>query len=101
MPRLPGSGIFYGVWAFPWGRAAGASGRFRHVDTGGGETALATKPMGVSVNEGESIVIETPGAGGYGAPGKRAAQALADDLASGKFSAAYLKRCYGYMAGEG
>jgi N-methylhydantoinase B len=88
----------------PWGLfggAAGASGRFRHVDADGGETALATKPMGVSVNEGESIVIETPGAGGYGAPGKRSAQALADDLASGKFSPAYLKRHYGYSPEEG
>ena len=87
----------------PWGLfggGAGASGRFRHVDAGGGETALATKPMGVRVDEGESIVIETPGAGGYGAPGKRAAQALAEDLASGKFSAAYLKRHYGYSPGE-
>jgi N-methylhydantoinase B len=47
------------------------------------------------------LYLETPGAGGYGAPGKRAAQALADDLASGKFSAAYLKRHYGYSPGEG
>ena len=42
-----------------------------------------------------------PGAGGYGAPGKRSAQALADDLASGKFSPAYLKRHYGYSPEEG
>ena len=88
----------------PWGLfggGAGASGRFRHVDAAGGATTLATKPMGVTVNEGESIVIETPGAGGYGAPQKRSAQALAADLASGKFSAAYLKRHYGYTPGEG
>ena len=88
----------------PWGLfggGAGVSGRFLHVGSGGGETPLATKPMGVQVREGESIVIETPGAGGYGAPTERAGEALAEDLASGKFSAAYLKRHYGYSPGEG
>ena len=87
----------------PWGLfggGAGASGRFLHVGTDGGATALATKPMGVGVKEGESIVIETPGAGGYGAPAKRHKKALAADRASGKFSAAYLKRHYGYAPGE-
>ena len=87
----------------PWGLfggGAGASGRFLHVGADGVAAPLATKPMGVHVGEGESIVIETPGAGGYGAPGERPGEALAADLASGKFSAAYLKRHYGYSPGE-
>jgi len=39
--------------------------------------------------------IETPGAGGYGPPGERAAKDLAADLKSGKVSRAAAERDYG------
>ena len=42
------------------------------------------------------MVIETPGAGGYGPPVERAAAALDEDFASGKFGRDFLVRSYGY-----
>jgi N-methylhydantoinase B len=58
------------------------------------EKPLAIKPSGVTVRGGEKIVIESPGAGGYGPPAERSPEALATDLESGKFSADYLRRYY-------
>ena len=81
----------------PWGLfggGAGASGQFLLKDEDGGQTRLADKPSGIVVGPQASIVIESPGAGGYGAPSERSAEALRDDGESGKFSSAYLKRHY-------
>jgi N-methylhydantoinase B len=81
----------------PWGifgGAPGASGRFALVDNDGAERRLEIKPAGVALSAGERIIVETPGAGGYGPPNARAADAVARDAASGKFSAAYLRRYY-------
>jgi N-methylhydantoinase B len=82
----------------PWGLfggGSGATGRFLKQCAHGSEL-LATKPMGIEVSPAEAMVIETPGAGGYGPPAERDRRALADDLRSGKFSRDYLKRYYGY-----
>ena len=55
----------------PWGLAGGGPGgrgRFALLDADGGETVLANKPSGVTVRAGEGVLVETPGAGGYGEP---------------------------------
>ena len=52
--------------------------------------------MAVEVSPAEAIVMETPGAGGYGAPAERDRAALRADFVSGKFSRDYLKRHYGF-----
>jgi N-methylhydantoinase B/oxoprolinase/acetone carboxylase alpha subunit len=39
--------------------------------------------------------VETPGAGGYGRPGRRATEMMQDDLRSGKFSPGYMRQYYG------
>jgi N-methylhydantoinase B len=82
----------------PWGLfdgGSGATGRFMKKHAHGTEP-LATKPMGVQVSPEEAIIIETPGAGGYGRPAERDPSSLERDFASGKFSRAYLRRHYGY-----
>lgn len=82
----------------PWGLfggGPGASGRFLHVARDGRSAALATKPAGVVIRDGEKIVAESPGAGGYGPADERAATSLAADRNSGKFSEEYLERHYG------
>ncbi len=82
----------------PWGifgGGPGAPGRFLHVTREGRSVPLATKPAGIIVREGEKIVVESPGAGGYGAAAERSPAALALDRESGKFSEAYLARHYG------
>jgi N-methylhydantoinase B len=83
----------------PWGvfgGGPGATGRFQLRDGKGGFTALATKPSAVALKPEAAVVIETPGAGGYGKPAERAQSELAQDYRSGKFSADYLKRNYGF-----
>ena len=81
------------AWGIFGGRA-GRPGRFVFQQTDASETALDIKPSGVAVEPGEKIMIETPGAGGYGPPGDRAENLLADDRESGKFSDAYLFEFY-------
>jgi N-methylhydantoinase B len=86
----------------PWGifgGGEGGTGRFRKL-TAGGVQALPTKPLNVEVAPDEAVVVETPGAGGYGKPADRAPEALRQDLISGKFSRDYLARHYGRVPGE-
>jgi N-methylhydantoinase B len=56
---------------------------------------LEIKPSGIVLKAGERIVVETPGAGGYGPPEDRAPAALEEDRRSGKFGAAWLRERYG------
>jgi N-methylhydantoinase B len=82
----------------PWGLFGGGSGgtgRF-FKDTAHGAEALATKPMAVEVTPAQAIVMETPGAGGYGPPAERDRAALRVDFVSGKFSRDYLLLHYGF-----
>ena len=86
----------------PWGifgGGEGGTGCFRKL-TQSGEQPLPTKPLNVEVSPSEGVVVETPGAGGYGKPSERAGEALRQDLVSGKFSREYLARHYGYAPGE-
>ncbi len=86
----------------PWGifgGGEGGTGCFRKL-TPAGEQSLPTKPLNVEVSPSEGVVVETPGAGGYGKPSERAGEALRQDLVSGKFSREYLARHYGYAPGE-
>ena len=80
----------------PWGLfggLAGVSGRFTIWDADG-ERRLDDKPNEVKVVPGTRITVETPGAGGYGAPSERAAEALQIDQKSGKYSAAFIEQHY-------
>jgi N-methylhydantoinase B len=56
---------------------------------------LYSKVARVEMQPGESMRLETPGGGGYGAPSERDLTALADDLASGRVSRAAAERDYG------
>jgi N-methylhydantoinase B len=82
----------------PWGLFGGGhGGTGRFVKLRGDESvALPTKPANLTVTPDEAIVVETPGAGGYGPPRERKRAALAHDFRSGKFSREYLMRHYGY-----
>ena len=87
----------------PWGifgGGSGGTGRFTKL-TATGEEALPTKPLSVEVAAMEGIVVETPGAGGYGPASDRSAADLHGDFVSGKFSRAYLMKHYGFEPGSG
>ncbi len=81
----------------PWGLfggGPGAAGRYVITDTNGTETTLDAKPAPVLVKEGEVIVVQSPGAGGYGDPNERNRKQLARDLQSGKYSGEFIERHY-------
>lgn len=82
----------------PWGLfggQAGASGRFVVQREGYRPKRLADKPSEINLAPGDTIAVETPGAGGYGRPSDRSTSALERDRAGGKFSTRYLKGQYG------
>jgi len=81
----------------PWGvfgGSSGGTGRFLLRRADGSEELLPTKASFIEVQPDEALIVETAGAGGYGDPASRPQEALAEDLASGKFSAGYLARHY-------
>jgi N-methylhydantoinase B len=81
----------------PWGLFGGGSGgtgKFVKL-SGGSEVPLPTKPANLEVTPDEAIVVETPGAGGYGKPSEREPAAVENDLRSGKFSREFIKANYG------
>ena len=80
----------------PWGLFGGEDGRagrflLRNVE---GEHRLDDKPGEVHINSEDRIVVETPGAGGYGNPAQRSAEAVAHDQRSGKYSNEFIRRYY-------
>ena len=82
----------------PWGLfggESGASGRFLLQDGQGENHRVDDKPNHVQVSPENVIVIETPGAGGFGLPKNRDRELLEKDQRTGKFSKSYLKKYYG------
>jgi N-methylhydantoinase B len=82
----------------PWGLFGGGSGgtgKFVKL-SGGAEVPLPTKPANLEVRADEAIVVETPGAGGYGPPAERDSAAIENDVVSGKFSRDFVKTHYGF-----
>ncbi len=82
----------------PWGLQGGkpgGSGRFVLEGGGAEPRRLDDKPSGVMVGPDQRIIVETPGAGGWGKPSGRAKAALEEDRDSGKFSDGYMAEHYG------
>jgi len=81
----------------PWGifgGRSGGTGKFAKL-SGGKEVPLPTKPANLEVKPDEAIVVQTPGAGGYGKPSERDPTAVENDFISGKFSREFVKNNYG------
>ena len=81
----------------PWGvfgGEPGASGRFLLRDAGGAETKLPDKCGEHRLARTEAVVIETPGAGGYGPPAERDPVLVAADRESMKFTEGFIARHY-------
>jgi N-methylhydantoinase B len=81
----------------PWGLFGGGSGGTGNFVklSGGAEVPLPTKPANLEVKANEAIVVETPGAGGYGKPAERDKAAVENDFVSGKFTRGFIKDHYG------
>ena len=85
----------------PWGlfgAGHGGTGRFVKLSEGN-QVPLPTKPANLAVRPDEAVVVETPGAGGYGPPVERERAAVENDFRSGKFSREYVEKNYGYTPG--
>lgn len=81
----------------PWGvfgGQPGATGAFHLDREGTGLESLPPKASDIRLTPGTRVVIETPGAGGYGHPADRGAAAREEDRISGKFSADYMRCNY-------
>ena len=73
----------------PWGAFGGQSGdcgRFELIKDNGDVQRLSNKPSTIEVGPDTRIVVVTPGAGGYGNPGERDADAIAKDKENGKIT---------------
>ncbi len=81
--------------------SAGAVGAFRVETDGGAVRSLASKASRVRLKPSERVVLDTPGAGGYGPPAERSDDAIREDLESGKFSAPFVTRHYGGRGNSG
>jgi len=85
----------------PWGifgAVNGDSGRFCKIDADEHASVLPSKVNDVVVRAGECIVVETPGAGGYGPAAERATEAIERDLRLGKFTPDFVRRHYPHHA---
>jgi N-methylhydantoinase B len=83
----------------PWGifgGKPGARGSFSLRDAKGCIHSLPIKPSSVALAPDSAILIETPGAGGYGPPAERSNQAIEEDLRSHKFTEQFLSSEYGF-----
>ena len=81
----------------PWGLFGGkdgASGRFLLQERNGESRQLPEKTGELRVRPEQCVVVETPGAGGYGPPEEREAERVEADVESGKFSAAFTEDHY-------
>ncbi|OED39333.1 methylhydantoinase [Chromatiales bacterium (ex Bugula neritina AB1)] len=83
----------------PWGLFGGqpgATGQFLLRDLTG-ERRLDDKPGEVAITPEDRIIVETPGAGGYGPPGQRDPDLVERDQHSGKFTEEYIRKHYSQM----
>ena len=72
-----------------------APGQLLQSATDGTKTLLANQAVWPClVHDDETIVVESPGAGGYGPPAERSADAMTADQVSGKFSKEFIDRLY-------
>ncbi|ARP84955.1 hydantoinase B/oxoprolinase family protein [Bordetella genomosp. 9] len=62
---------------------------------------MFSKTANIVLEPGESVRIETPGGGGYGAPAQRAPERLQRDLLDGKVSEAAAREHYGFVPERG
>ncbi|MFV0295319.1 MAG: hydantoinase B/oxoprolinase family protein [Hyphomicrobiaceae bacterium] len=80
----------------PWGLfggEAGETGSFHLQDKDGQSHKLPNK-VRMPLRQGQQVVVETPGAGGYGPPSERPADLIAEDERSGKFSGDFIASHY-------
>ena len=78
-----------------FGGGAGKAGVFMLHRADGSTENLPAKLTSLTLHPGDTVAVETPGAGGYGSPKERSQEKLGEDLCSGKFTRRYIEDHYG------
>lgn len=81
----------------PWGifdGRSGQSGSFWLEEDQCLPIQLSHKPPDMPLKPNQALVVNTPGAGGYGDPKKRSKELIKSDKVSGKFSDKFLRKFY-------
>ncbi|MEI2416259.1 hydantoinase B/oxoprolinase family protein [Orrella sp. JC864] len=80
------------------GSAGGLSGacEVSEIVRASGQVETIPSKQVATLARGDRVIVRTPGGGGYGEPSERDRQALLDDIADGKVSAAQAAQLYGY-----
>ena len=77
------------------GGKSGAMNRFTYqTATGDAHPPMASKMVGISLDRGQAVRLETPGGGGYGDPHDRDPEAVARDVRLGFVSAEQARDAY-------
>jgi N-methylhydantoinase B len=81
----------------PWGLNGGGPGALGEyvIIKRNGEVLKLPSKCTVLMEEGDSLIVHTPGGGGFGAPKKRAPERINRDVANGLVSAEAALRIYG------
>jgi N-methylhydantoinase B len=79
----------------PWGLEGGLQAAGSSADFGDGRTSFVGS---IPLKPGQVVEIVTPGGGGFGAPSKRPAEAVARDIAEGRITAEFAAKTYGQPA---
>lgn len=82
------------------GGGNGRQSRLIRIYAGGAQETLSSKIANISLSNGESIRLETSGAGGFGDPAQRSVSALARDLADERISEKQARQAYGALVDE-
>jgi N-methylhydantoinase B len=78
-----------------FGGEAGKAGAFIVRRADGSTEKLPGKLTRLTLNPGDVVAVETPGAGGYGSAKERAKENVTEDLRSEKFTPRYIRDRYG------
>ncbi|MGB3246055.1 MAG: hydantoinase B/oxoprolinase family protein [Sulfitobacter sp.] len=65
------------------------------TDDGWAQPPLTSKMLGIKLRQGQSVILQTPGGGGYGKAEERDPSAIARDVARGLVSAQHADESYG------
>ena len=82
------------------GGGDGRRARLVHFRPGCEPEVLCSKTANIALRPGESVRLDTSGAGGFGKPADRALNALAQDLLDGRITESFARAVYGDRADQ-
>lgn len=84
----------------PTGGESGALGEYKLLKKGGNILTLPSKCT-IQIEEGDTLIIHTPGGGGYGDPKRRDTQMVLRDMLNGLVSSESAERDYSVSIRDG